>query len=166
MEPFIGEIMMFGGNFAPKGWAYCDGQILPIAQNTALFSLLGTTYGGNGKTTFGLPNLIGRMPIHRGERNPLGASGGEETVTLTAQQIPSHTHALTAVAEEAVTPSPAMALPATAEEETYVSNALPLATMSDKAVAVTGGNQPHSNMQPYLCVAFVISLFGIYPQRP
>jgi microcystin-dependent protein len=170
-EPFLGEIRMFGGNFAPVGWAFCDGSLLSIAQNTALFSLLGTTYGGNGQTTFALPDLRGRVPIHQGQGpglSPyvLGQSGGSENVTLLANQMPAHTHAINAT-ESPTTSDPAGAVPANeAANRTQIYGSRPDGTvMSPAMCGSAGGNQPFPVAQPFLCVSFIIALQGIYPSR-
>jgi microcystin-dependent protein len=173
-EPFLGEIRMFGGNFAPRGWAFCNGQILPIAQNTALFSLLGTTYGGNGQTTFALPDLRGRVPMHWGQGpgltpRSLGETSGSENVTLLSNQMPAHTHSLTANNQQGDAFSPEGAVAAAAVDSSqqplniYSSSAN--TTMSAQAIGAAGGSQPHSNMQPFQCVSFIIALEGIYPSR-
>lgn len=171
-EPFIAEIKMFAGNFPPRGWAFCDGQLLSISQNSALFSLVGTIYGGNGTTTFALPDLRGRVPMHWGQgpgRTPrqIGETGGTETVTLTGSQIPAHTHqvAPAAATGEGQTAQPGGNVPAAGEEPTK-----PYAPTSDTALAPStstsfGGNQPHENLPPFQCVSFVIALVGIYPSR-
>jgi microcystin-dependent protein len=168
-EPFIGQVMMIGFTFAPRGWALCDGQILPIAQNTALFSLLGTTYGGNGTTTFALPDLRGRVPIHAGQGpglSPytLGQVGGAEQVTLLANQMPAHNHSLSATNAEASLTLPGGQLLAQSREVTYGSGA-PVA-MNPQSIGQAGGSQPHENRQPYLTINFIIALEGIYPSRP
>ena len=175
-EPYIGQIIMFGGNFAIRGYAFCSGQLLSISQNTALFSILGTTYGGNGQTTFGLPDLRGRVPIHFGQgpglsNYQLGQTGGSESVTLNANQIPAHSHTATAHAVSAAGNANAAAGNAWAKDAgtqsaTY-SNAAPDATMSANAVTIgnAGGNQPHPNVQPYQCVNFLIALQGFFPPR-
>ena len=163
-NPYIGEIRMFGGNFAPQGWAFCQGQLLAIADNDALFALLGTTYGGDGQTTFALPDLRGRIPIHQGNGYLLAEQGGTETETLTAQQIPFHNHSAVALSDHANTKSPKNALPARADEPTYAQPG-DLVAMNPQAVSAVGGNQPHENLQPYLCVNFIISLFGIFPSQ-
>ncbi|MBN1668458.1 MAG: phage tail protein [Anaerolineales bacterium] len=169
-EPFVAEIKIFAGNFAPRGYAFCDGQLLPISQNTALFSLIGTTYGGDGITTCALPNLQGRAPMHPG-RGPgltdrrLGQVGGVETVPLSEAQIPNHTHNLMAVPDPAEQPAPvdhALSRPVGGSAYTTSANLVPLASA---AVASTGGSQAHQNMQPYLVVSFIIALQGIYPSR-
>jgi len=166
MDPFLGEIRMFGGNFAPQGWATCDGQILPIAQNTALFSLLGTTYGGNGQTTFALPDLRGRLPVHIGGGLTIGQADGSETVISTTTNLPAHTHAANA-ASAATTLSPASQYWAADPG----ANVAPYAAapdgrvMSGTAIGAQGGSQPHANMQPFLAVTFIIALEGIYPSR-
>lgn len=174
-EPFIGQIMMFGGTYAPKGWAFCEGQVLPIAQNSALFSILGTTYGGNGQTTFALPDLRGRVPIQPGQGpglSPytLGQASGVENVTLLSTQIPAHTHALGAHNGAGDAPSPEGTVPAiTVDPNTqqpfngYSSSVT--THMANTAVGLAGGSQPHTNVQPYLCVNFIIALEGIYPSR-
>jgi microcystin-dependent protein len=172
--PFIGEIRMFAGNFAPRGNAFCNGQILSIAQNTALFSILGTTYGGNGTTTFGLPNLQSRAPLHMGQGPGLtsrleGEQGGEETVTLLTTQIPAHTHQASGLAAAGGQTSPAGATWATTGT---ARNPVPLyapapsnTTMNPAALALTGGGQPHENMPPFLTINFIIGTQGIFPPR-
>lgn len=171
-DPFVAEIRMFGGNFAPNGWAFCDGQLLFISQNTALFSLLGTTYGGDGKSTFGLPDLRGRAPMHHGQgpgltNRDLGETGGAESFTLAASQIPSHTHnvALPTVNAAATTSNPQNNLPARTAENTYAATGTTV-DMASATSGSAGGSQPHNNLQPYLTVSFIIALQGIYPQRP
>ncbi|HEY8209241.1 MAG TPA: tail fiber protein [Myxococcaceae bacterium] len=180
-EPFLGEVRMFGGNFAPRGWAFCNGQLLSIAQNTALFSLLGTTYGGDGVTTFALPNLQGRFPMHWGNgqglsQRTLGEVTGTESVTLTTNQMPSHTHAVTigANTSDGNTDAPAGAVWAKAVDgsgnpiSAYVSGLNPLTntTMAPATSSATGGNQPMPVMNPFLCLSFIIALEGIFPSRP
>ena len=164
-EPFLGSIIMFGGNFAPRGWALCNGQILPIAQNTALFSLLGTTYGGNGQTTFALPDLRGRVPVHPGQgpglsSYSLGQSAGAESITLTAAEMPAHTHSQPATNADQNTNRPNGAVPA--RGGVYAGSTDGSAF---DATTVAGGSQPHSNLQPYLAVNYIIALEGIYPSR-
>lgn len=168
-EPFVGEIRMFAGNFAPRGWAFCDGQLLAVSQNDALFSLLGTIYGGDGRTTFGLPDMRGRLPIHAGDGpglspRRLGAKAGAENVTLTVNQMPSHGHPFQGTASPATSRDPVGNSPAEAQADAYVEDlsAFPLAS---QAVTATGGSQSHTNMMPYLCVNFIVALVGIYPSR-
>ncbi len=168
-EPFIAEIRIFGGNFAPRSWAFCNGQLLPIAQNTALFSLVGTTYGGDGRTSFGLPDLQGRAPMHPGNgpglsTKRLGETGGSATVTLTEAQMPAHTHAAQASDQPATTNQPAGNLPAVTREDTYSSSGTPVPMRAD-ALTPTGGSQAHNNLQPYLALFFIIALTGVYPSR-
>jgi microcystin-dependent protein len=161
-QPYVGEIRMFGGNFAPAGWMFCEGQLLPISENETLFQLIGTTYGGDGQETFGLPDLRGRIPIHQGNGFILAETGGAEEITLTVNQIPSHTHPfLASTANGNQTPAQ-NAVPATSQNVTPYIN-LPPDTNMGNAVTPTGGSQPHTNFQPYLCVDFIISLFGIFP---
>ena len=174
-DPFLGEIRMFAGTFAPRGWALCDGQLLQISQNSALFSLLGTTYGGDGRTTFALPDLRGRAPIHAGQgaglsRRTLGEKGGQENVTLSLAQIPSHNHTaqINADTSVALTDKPADGLPARNAAATPVYGNDPNTTLSNTAVTVdnNGGGQAHPNMQPYITVNYIIALTGIFPSRP
>jgi len=167
-DPFVGEIRMAGFNFAPVGWALCNGQTLPISQNQALFSLLGTTYGGNGTTTFNLPNLQGRVAIHQGtglSTYLMGQSSGVEEVTLNSNQMPVHNHLVNAVASGGNQASPADGLPAIESTGTSLnySSAAESATMNPALVANVGGTAPVSVVQPYLCVNFIIALTGIYP---
>ena len=171
-EPFIGEIRRFAGNFAPRGWALCDGQLLPIAQNTALFSLLGTTYGGDGRTSFGLPDLRGRVPVHPGNGpglSPykLGQKGGAEKVTLQTTQIPSHNHAVECVSAEGNVGVPADHLPGseTAGTVDFWSNANADGTMKASMIKDNSGGQGHANVQPYLAVNYIIALQGLFPSR-
>jgi len=170
-QPFIGEIRMFGGNFAPRNFAFCNGQLIAIAQNEALFSLIGTTYGGDGQSTFALPNLQGRVPIHSGQGpglSPyvLGQTGGVELVTLVTQQLPTHSHAFEASTGPASpTSEPGGSVVAAASAPLYVEPTGPLASMSAQAITSTGGTQPHDNIAPFLCVSFIICLFGIFPSR-
>lgn len=169
-EPFIAEIRIFAGNFAPRGWAFCDGQLLPIAQNTALFSLIGTTYGGDGRTTTALPNLKGRAPMHPG-RGPglterrLGDRGGTEQLSLTEAQIPNHNHNLRGVQADVDSTSPDghfLAEGASMYTDQVTSN---LVNLSSTAMLNAGGNRPHNNMQPFLVINFIIALIGLYPSR-
>jgi microcystin-dependent protein len=173
-DPFIGEIRMFAGNFAPRGWALCDGQILPISGNESLFSLLGTTYGGDGRTTFALPDLRGRTPIHAGQgpgltNRRLGEKGGVENVLLTINQLPSHTHTAQLNADSTVATSdkPQGTLPARNAGSTPQYGNTPNTALSAKSIAINevGGNQDHPNMQPYITINYIIALQGIYPSR-
>jgi microcystin-dependent protein len=166
-EPFYGEIVLFAGNFAPRGWAFCDGQLLSIAQNTALFSLLGTTYGGNGQTTFALPDLRGRTPIGPRQgpglsNRDLGQQVGEENVTLTVNQLPAHNHPLRGSDGAVNSTKPTSAVPA--KGGSY-STANPNVTMHPQAAGISGGSQPHDNMQPSLGLNYIICIEGIYPSR-
>jgi microcystin-dependent protein len=165
-QPFIGEIRMFGGNFAPVGWAYCDGQTLSISDNDALFSLIGTTYGGDGESTFGLPDLRGRIPIHQTSGYAMGQAAGAEEVTLNVQQLASHNHNLVAAQTPGNQSAPAGSLLAETPGgvKPYVEGPASVA-MSGQAITALGGSQPHSNFQPYLCVNFIIALEGIYPTQ-
>ena len=169
-DPFVAEIRMFPFNFAPRGWAWCDGQLMPISQNTALFSLLGTTYGGNGASNFGLPNLQGSAPMHPGQgpgltAYQLGETGGSETVSLLQSEIPSHTHAMNASAVDGTDQTPQASYPAGGVGIRQYALASALTPLSDNALAPAGGNQPHNNMQPYLTVYFNIALQGVFPPR-
>lgn len=173
-DQFIAEIRMFAGNFAPKGWALCNGQIMPISQNTALFSLLGTTYGGNGTTTFALPDLRGRAPMQQGQGpglspRVLGELGGEESVTLLSTEMPAHTHPVTATTAQGTTGSPSNARWATTRigrQGVYAySTAAPDQDMSPFASGISGGSQPHNNMPPYVVINYIIALEGIFPPR-
>lgn len=169
-EPFVGEIRMFAGNFAPRGWAFCDGQLLAVSQNDALFSLLGTIYGGDGRTTFGLPDLRGRIPIHAGtgpglSPRRLGAKAGEEKVTLTVNQLPSHGHPMRASSNTANALNPGNALAATAQSQVYFNRDETMVSLNPASVGNTGGSRSHTNLMPFLCVHFIIALFGIYPSR-
>ena len=163
-DPYIGEIRMFAGTFAPVGWAMCSGQTLAISENEALFNLIGTTYGGDGQTTFGLPDLQGRFPLHTGGAYPLGQQLGVETVTLTTQQIPPHNHLMIANSNNASTANAqGNVLAQTPSYTPYIGGMQGNAPMSNNAVTNDGGSQPHDNMQPYLTVTFIISLEGVYP---
>lgn len=166
-QPFIGEIRMFAGNFAPVGWSFCNGAIIPIDQNDALFNLIGTTYGGDGQTTFALPNLQSRIPIHVGPGFALGQAAGAETVTLTTSQIPAHSHVPQASNVSTSPPnvtSPAGNVWAQSTLGAF-SSAAPTLSMDPAAIGSTGGSQPHDNMVPYLVVNFIISLFGVFPSQ-
>jgi microcystin-dependent protein len=164
-QPYYGEIRMFGGNFAPAGWMFCEGQLLPISEFDTLFNLIGTTYGGDGQSTFALPDLRGRVPIHQGNGFVLAEQGGVEEVTLTVNQIPVHSHVLFAsgdLGNQLATTGNLLsnsqgAIP-------YIEDVTTL-NMSSSAITPVGGSQPHTNFQPYLCVNFIISLFGIFPSQ-
>jgi len=171
-DPFVAEIRIFPFNFAPRGWAWCDGQLLPLSQNTALFSLLGTTYGGNGKSNFALPDLRGRAPMHPGQGpglalHDLGETGGSETVTLLESEIPAHFHTLMAATDpaNAQIPSPTLALSRAAGGNAYSVTNSGLQAMAFQTLAPAGGDQPHNNMMPYLTFYFNIALQGVFPPR-
>jgi len=163
-SPFIGEIRMFGGNFAPAGWAFCDGALMAIDQNDALFNLIGTTYGGDGQTTFALPNLQSRVPVHVGPGFALGQTAGAETVTLTTSQIPAHSHVPQADSNPGTQSSPAGGVWAQSTLGQF-SSSPPSVTMAAAALGQAGGSQPHDNMVPFLVVNFILSLFGIFPSQ-
>jgi microcystin-dependent protein len=164
-QPYVGEIRMFAGNFAPAGWMFCEGQLLPISEFETLFQLIGTTYGGDGQSTFALPDLRGRIPIHQGNSFILAQTGGAEEITLTVSQIPAHSHPALASANTGTGTGPQnnvlCALPV-ATNSAYGTDA-PKTLLSPASVGSVGGSQPHTNFQPYLCVDFIISLFGIFP---
>ncbi|MAT99586.1 MAG: phage tail protein [Anaerolineaceae bacterium] len=169
-DPFVGEIRMFAGNFAPQGWAFCDGQLLAVSQFDALFSLFGTIYGGDGRTTFGLPDLRGRLPIHMGSgpgltpRN-IGSRGGAENVTLTTAQLPVHTHQLRASGDLAGrTAAQGNVLAKSTNVDLYSGDA-PDAALAPAAITNSGNSQSHTNEMPFLCINFIVALFGIYPSR-
>ena len=174
-DPYIAEIRIFAGNFAPRGWAFCNGQLMPIAQNTALFALIGTTYGGDGSTTMALPDLQGRAPMHPGQGpglslRDLGENGGSETVTLTEAQIPSHGHTKGNSCRNAAASrqSPVGGVPAAEPAGVtaiYVDDATAAGRMAGQAAGPAGGSQPHNNMQPYLTLSFILALEGIFPPR-
>lgn len=168
-EPFIGEIRMFGGNFAPAGWAFCNGQLMPISENDALFTLIGTTYGGDGQETFGLPNLQGRVPMHAGTQGgityTLGESAGVESVTLTTQQIPIHTHPFTASTAGATATSPSGQVIAQSGQRAVYTEDSTTTNLAASSITPQGGSQPHENMQPYLAISFILSLFGVFPTQ-
>ncbi|QNA83314.1 phage tail protein [Sphingomonas sp. So64.6b] len=177
-QPYVGEIRMFGGNFAPAGWAFCDGRLLPISENDVLFVLIGTTYGGDGQETFALPDLRGRLPIHAGTGPGLsayaqGQAAGTESVTLTLNQMPQHSHTLMASTTPATLPSPANAVPGTVNPTAssysmYVvpgTSTMVPAPMAATSISPQGGSQPHENRMPALAVSFIISLFGIFPSQ-
>jgi microcystin-dependent protein len=172
-SPFIGEIRMFGGNFAPAGWVFCNGQLMPIAENDALFTLIGTTYGGDGQETFGIPNLQSRVPIHAGTGSDgvtyqLGEMAGSESVTLTTQQIPNHTHPWLASLNPATQSNPAGQVTASNSPINIYRTLVPpppMVNMAANMIAPVGGSQPHANLQPYLAISYIMSLFGIFPSQ-
>lgn len=162
-QPYVGEIRMFAGNFAPAGWMFCEGQLLPISENETLFNLIGTTYGGDGQSTFGLPDLRGRLPLHQGNGFILAETGGAEEITLTVNQIPAHSHpflASTNIANQSAPTNNVLAQSSAAD--LYIEDT-PDVSLAPQAITSTGGSQPHTNFQPYLCINFIISLFGIFP---
>lgn len=167
-DPFVAEIRIFPFNFPPKGWAWCNGQLLPLSQNTALFSLLGTTYGGDGKSNFALPNLQGSVPMHPGQGpglslHDLGETGGSQTVTLLQSEMPAHSHVLRAVNDDGLSETPVNNTPA--KNKFYDNTAQPTTIMSPQALSPAGGSLPHNNMQPYLTFNFNIALQGVFPPR-
>ncbi len=164
-QPYVGEIRMFAGNFAPAGWMFCEGQLLPISEYETLFNLIGTTYGGDGQSTFALPDARGRIPLHFGNGFTLAEPGGAESITLTTSQIPAHNHAMLAASANGDQTNPAGNVPANSFNVTPYINDVPNGSLNAAAIASTGGSQPHDNFQPYLCVDFIISLFGIYPSQ-
>lgn len=165
-ESYIGEIRMFGGNFAPLGWSLCDGALLPVNQNEALFALIGTTYGGDGQETFALPNLQGRLPVHQGTGYALGNAGGSETAVVTTPQVASHSHPFLGSTGPGAQRTPAGNVAAAiVAGSAYVQDPATAALASDSVQAAPGGNQPHDNVQPFLCVTFIIALYGIFPPR-
>jgi microcystin-dependent protein len=161
--PFLAEIKIFSFNFAPKGWAQCNGQLLPINQNQALFSLLGTTYGGDGRVNFGLPNLQGRVPMHQGNGHTLGETGGQTTHTIILSEMAAHTHTVTACSDQATLPGPTGNLWGKDASSPYAASGN--VTMAAATVTTAGGNQPHENMSPYLTLIFGIALQGIFPSQ-
>jgi microcystin-dependent protein len=174
VDPYIGEIRMFGGNFAPAGWAFCDGSLLPISENDALFTLLGTTYGGDGQETFGLPNLGGRAPVCAGTDPATGTTyaygemAGTESVTLTTQQIPVHSHVAFGSVDPATSNSPQATIPAstsTAAGQLPYGTDPPPTSLAHSSIAPAGGSQPHENCQPFLVISFIISVFGVFPTQ-
>ena len=164
-QPYVGEIRMFAGNFAPAGWMFCEGQLLPISENETLFQLIGTTYGGDGESTFALPDLRGRLPLHPGGSFRLAETGGAEEITLTAQQIPAHAHPLVTTTAVGTAASPQGSVLAASGSSNVYRQGPASAALSNQTVAPVGGSQPHTNLQPYLCVNFIISLFGIFPSQ-
>lgn len=165
-QPYVGEIRMFAGNFAPAGWMFCDGQLLPISENETLFNLIGTTYGGDGQTTFALPDLRGRLPIHQGSNFTLAQTGGAEEVSLTVNQIPAHSHVPLSNSGNGTSSDPTnnfrAAQPALLP---YSGPGSANVNLAPDTISPIGGSQPHTNFQPYLCVDFIISLFGIFPSQ-
>ena len=164
-QPYVGEIRMFGGNFAPSGWAFCNGQALAISENETLFQLIGTTYGGDGQATFNLPDLRGRLPVHVGPDFALARKAGAERVTLTVQQMPSHTHPLGASTAPGTASSPQGNLLAASGSSNVYRTGPAAAPLSSQTLGQAGGSLPHPNLQPYLCVSFIISLFGLFPSQ-
>lgn len=162
-QPYVGEIRMFAGNFAPAGWMFCEGELLPISENETLFQLIGTTYGGDGQSTFALPDLRGRLPLHQGNGFVLAETGGVEEVTLTVNQMAAHSHPMAASTDPTTTPSPSNNVIGTPLTATPFYAAPPTLPLSPQSISQVGGSQPHTNFQPYLCVNFIISLFGIFP---
>jgi microcystin-dependent protein len=162
-QPYVGEIRMFAGNFAPAGWMFCEGQLLPISEYETLFQLIGTTYGGDGQDTFALPDLRGRIPIHQGGGFILAETGGAEDTTLTVNQIPAHSHPLLASTDVAQDTSPSGKVVGQTNGALLYIQDVTDSNMSAQAIHSVGGSQPHTNFQPYLCVDFIISLFGIFP---
>ena len=164
-QPYVGEIRLFAGNFAPLNWAFCDGQLMSIAENIVLFELIGTTYGGDGQSTFQLPDLRGRVPVHQGSGQVQGESGGQEAVTLTAAQMPAHGHAMYAsTAAASATQGPSGVLASSAAMRLYGSGA-PNMAMDPNALAQAGASQPHENMPPFVALNYIISLFGVFPSQ-
>jgi microcystin-dependent protein len=163
VDPYVGEIRMFGGNFAPRGWAFCNGQTLSISEFDVLFNLIGTTYGGDGQTTFALPNLQGRLPVHQGNGFAMGQAGGSETVTLSTAQLPAHPHSFQANPGTGSQKAPAGNVPAAVATGSAYAQDPPVTAMAPQSISPDGGSQPHDNMQPYQCVSFIIALEGIYP---
>jgi len=164
-QPYVGEIRMFAGNFAPAGWMFCEGQLLPISEYETLFNLIGTTYGGDGQSTFALPDLRGRLPLHQGNGFVLAETGGAETITLTVSQIPAHSHAFLASNNNAATATATNNVLAQIPSYTPYIQASPNSALASVSIGSVGGSQPHDNFQPYLCVDFIISLFGIFPSQ-
>jgi microcystin-dependent protein len=161
-QPYVGEIRMFAGNFAPAGWMFCEGQLLPISEYETLFNLIGTTYGGDGQSTFQLPDLRGRLPVHFGNGFTLAETGGAETVTLTTSTIPAHSHPFLASLTAGGTRNPTGNVLGTAVGGSFYDQLTPTTALG-ASISNIGGSQPHDNFQPYLCVSFIISLFGVFP---
>ncbi|CDX25316.1 Tail Collar domain protein [Mesorhizobium plurifarium] len=164
-QPYVGEVRMFAGNFAPAGWMFCEGQLLPISENETLFQLIGTTYGGDGESTFALPDLRGRVPLHQGNGFILAEIGGAEEITLTINQIPAHSHPFLGNTGNGSQAAPQNNVLASSTLVQLYAAETADAVMATSAISSVGGNQPHTNFQPYLCVNFIISLFGIFPSQ-
>ncbi|MCA8832986.1 tail fiber protein [Hymenobacter sp. BT728] len=166
-QPYVGEISIFAGNFAPAGWMFCEGQLLPISENETLFNLIGTTYGGDGQETFALPNLQSRVPVHQGNGYTMAETGGVETVKLTLNQIPAHTHTVgvTTTAGTSASPLGGVFADSGSNSAQYTQATTGLVTQPSQTLGAMGGSQPHDNMQPYLAVRYIISLFGIFPSQ-
>ena len=162
-QPYVGEIRIFAGNFAPAGWMFCEGQLLPISENETLFQLIGTTYGGDGQSTFALPDLRGRIPLHQGNGTILAEQGGAEQVTLTTQTIPTHNHALLASTNVSTQTAPTNNVTAQSTAADMYIEDVPNVSLAANAVSPVGGSQPHDNFQPYECLNYILSLFGIFP---
>jgi len=164
-QPFLGEIRIFAGNFAPTGWMFCDGQLLPISQNDALFQLIGTAYGGDGESTFALPDLRGRLPTHQGSGFILAETGGAEQVTLTVNQIPAHSHPFLATTNLGNQINPGGSVLSSSQGALPYIEDLPTVNMAATVIPPVGGSQPHTNFQPYLCVNFIIAVVGVFPTQ-
>jgi microcystin-dependent protein len=164
-QPFIGEIRIFAGNFAPAGWMFCEGQLLPISENETLFVIIGTTYGGDGESTFALPDLRGRLPIHQGNGFIIAETGGAEAITLTVNQIPVHTHALLGTNSIVNDASPLNNVTGQTNTFDLYQSTPGGQPMAPQSISPVGGSQPHTNFQPYLCVNYIISLFGLFPSQ-
>jgi microcystin-dependent protein len=168
-NPFVGEIRMFGGNFAPVNWAFCNGQLVPISQNDTLFALIGTIYGGDGINTFGLPNLQGRVPMHQGSSglgtHVMGEVSGSESVTITTNTYPAHTHSFAVSSAPGALPAPGNNVLAASPTMAAFTNQAPNVSLNSAALTPSGNSQPHDNMQPFLCINFIISLYGIFPSQ-
>ncbi len=168
-QPYVGELRIFAGNFAPAGWMFCSGQILPISENETLFNLIGTTYGGDGQSTFGLPDLRGRLPIHQGTGGgstyTIAETGGAEEVTLSINQIPAHSHPMLGASGNGSQANPKNNVLASSTLVKLYSGEAADTAMAATSITSTGGNQPHTNFQPYLCLNYIISLFGIFPSQ-
>jgi microcystin-dependent protein len=163
-QPYVGEIRMFAGNYAPIGWLFCDGQLLPISENETLFTIIGTSFGGDGQETFALPDLRGRVPIHKGPNFPYASNGGVESVTLTVNQIPAHTHAFVTFNATANSPNPSNNLLGLSTQGELYYGDIPSVSLNAQSITPVGGSQPHENMMPFVGINFIISLFGLFPQ--